>query len=733
MQIMPLPLILVLFVFGSVATVISQDTESEFHIRAHKIPIGVTIDLDGNLDESIWMQTEGISNFRQQVPVEGGVPSERTTVKVLFDDNSLYIGAWLYDSDPSGIMAFQKRWDQGLRADDRFMWILDTFNDRRNAYFFEINPAGLMGDGLLTTGQGTNVNKSWNGIWEAKVTKNEEGWFAEIRIPFKTLDFNVDNSVWGINFQRTVRRKTEEILWSGWRLNQGLFRPQNAGILTGLEGLSQGIGVEVKPYAMTKFTGSWPSGDSRKNSYDGDAGFDVSYSVTPGIRTSLSVNTDFAEAEVDERRVNLTRFPLVFPEQRSFFIEGSSVFSFAPSSGVNPFFSRRIGLVDGAPVPILFGARAIGRAGDTNIGFYQIRTAKSDVNEEDFTVARVTQHIFNESKIGLIYTRRATHDTDSIPVRETIGADLELGTSRFLGNKNLQFQLFFVTHNKNQFGESSDLFDRSTRGFRLAFPNFPFFWHASYREFGTDFNPAVGLAPRVGFRRFQPSVGYTKFLSSSKLLRSVTTELRYEHLMDMDWRLETMELVFQPVELVFESGDGVEFQTGTYYERLVEDFDIRRNGRFIIPAGTYQHEFIRAAFETASFRKLVAELAVIYEGFWTGTRTAYESQVVLRAYPGINLISEWNREDVKLDSGSFHADVFRFRGNFDITPLLALTSIVQYDNLSRLMGYYQRLHWIVTPGTDLYLVYTWNWRNIENRFSPLENNGSIKFSITKRF
>ncbi len=722
-----------LFLFGASVHTLAQDNPSEYHLKAHRIPLGTQIELNGVLDESIWIQSEGISNFRQQVPVEGGEPSERTVVKVLYDDEYLYIGAWLYDSDPSGIMAFQKRWDQGLRADDRFMWILDTFNDQRSAYFFEINPAGLMGDGLLTVGQERNVNKAWNGIWLSKVSKSEEGWFAEIRIPFKTLDFDTDASVWGINFQRTVRRKSEEILWSGWRLNQGLFRPQDAGTLSGLEGLSQGLGLEVKPYAMTKFTRSWPSGVSRKDSYDGDAGFDVSYSLTPGIRTSLSVNTDFAEAEVDERRVNLTRFSLVFPEQRSFFIEGSSVFNFAPSSGVNPFFSRRIGLVDGAPVPILFGARAIGRAGNTNFGFYQIRTAKSDVNEEDFTVARVTQNIFAESKLGIIYTRRATLETDSIPTRETLGADLELGTSRFLGDKNLQFQLFFVTHSKNQLGESTDLFDRSTRGFRLSFPNFPFFWHASYREFGTDFNPAVGIAPRVGFRRFQPSAGYTKILSSNKFLRSFTSEVRYEHLMDMDWKLETMELILQPMELVFESGDGVEFQTGTYYERLVEDFDIRRNGTIMIPAGSYQHEFIRVAFETASFRRLVGELAVIYEGFWTGTRTAVESQVVFRAYPGINLISEWNREDVKLSEGAFHADVFRFRGNFDITPLLALTSIVQYDNLSRLMGYYQRLHWIVTPGTDLYLVYTWNWRNVENRFSPLENNGSIKFSITKRF
>src|SRR5690606_35887653 len=175
----------------------------------------------------------------------------------------------------------------------------------------EINPAGLMGDGLLTVGQGTNLSKAWNGIWEANVKITDVGWIAEIRIPFKTLDFNADQTEWGINFQRTVRRKSEEILWSGWRLNQGLFRPQDAGKLVGLNNLNQGLGLEIKPYSTVKPTRTWSTDGTTKDNFDADAGFDVTYSITPSFRTSLSVNTDFAESEVDQRRVNLTRFPLV--------------------------------------------------------------------------------------------------------------------------------------------------------------------------------------------------------------------------------------------------------------------------------------------------------------------------------------------------------------------------------------------------------------------------------------
>lgn len=226
-------------------------------INAYRLGASDEVRLDGVLDEPFWSEIEPTGNFTQQEPDEGDEPTERTEVYVAYSSSHLYIGAKLFDSNPERILAYQKRWDQSLRTDDRFMWILDTFNDGRNAYFFEINPAGLMGDGLLTVGQGMNLNKSWDGIWNVRVEKNERGWFAEIRIPFRTLDFNPDKTVWGINFQRTVRRHNEEILWSGFQRNQGLFRPQNAGTLTGLEGLNQGVGLEATPYVASSPTRIW--------------------------------------------------------------------------------------------------------------------------------------------------------------------------------------------------------------------------------------------------------------------------------------------------------------------------------------------------------------------------------------------------------------------------------------------------------------------------------------------
>ena len=349
--------------------------------------------LDGKLDESFWKDIIGIDDFLMQEPIEGGKPTENTIIKVAYDQNYLYIGAVLYDSDPNGIKSFKMRKDSPLNTDDRFMLILDTYLDGRNAYFFEINPKGLMGDGLLTIGQGLSLNKNWDGIWRPWTHIGDFGWSTEIRIPFHTLNFDPKISTWGINFQRTVRRKNEEILWSGHKRNQGLFRPQNAGRITGLNNISQGLGLEIVGYGKTQASKI----EKDLGGYDKDAnidgGLNINYNLTPGLKASVTLNTDFAETEVDDRQINLTRFPIRFPEKRDFFLEGANIYQFASRSGVYPYFSRKIGLQSGNPIPILFGGRIIGKIGKVEVAAQQVKTRETDlVNSEDFSVIRLKQN-----------------------------------------------------------------------------------------------------------------------------------------------------------------------------------------------------------------------------------------------------------------------------------------------------------------------------------------------------
>ncbi|MEX0769387.1 MAG: DUF5916 domain-containing protein, partial [Balneolaceae bacterium] len=704
-----------------------------YQVEAHRISPDHDFQLDGRLDEPFWQNITPNTNFTQQEPEEGSEPSERSEIYIAYDDHYLYIGAILFDSEPDKILAWQKRRDESLFSDDRFMWTLDTFNDGRNAYFFETNPAAIRGDGLLTTGQGRTLNKSWDGIWNVRTSITDKGWIAEIRIPFRTLDFDPNQSVWRINFQRTIRRHNEEILWAGWRRNQGLFQPQNAGRLTGLTGMNQGLGLEVTPYATTGVNRTWTEGEPADDG-SANAGFDVSYNITPSIRTSMTVNTDFAETEVDQRRVNLTRFPLFFPEQRSFFLEGSNIFSFAPASRVTPFFSRRIGLVEGDPIPIHAGAKVLGREGDASLGFYQIRTGPSgEVNPEDFTVARVKQNILEESSIGMIYTRRATLDDDLLNNRHTLGADLELNTSSFLGDKNLQFQAFFVWHNMHTPDENTSFWDRTSRGIRLEYPNYPFYGQLSYREFGKAFNPAVGFAQRVAFRRLQPTIGYEHFFNNHTWLRSIDTQLRFEYLTDLDFKPETVELRLTPFELTFESGDQIKMEISRNFERLTFDFDLLRDGSIIIPSGDYYTWSFTSELQSASYRPVSAGAVFTHESFWTGTRTVYALDLTVRPSPGINLSADWEQSNGSLPQGSFQTDLFRLSNNIDLTPDIAFTNIVQFDNVSEVLGLYNRFRWTIQPGADLYLVHTFNWIQLENQFDPIETQGVIKLNYTHRF
>lgn len=690
---------------------------------------------DGKLDEAFWSSVLPATGFTQQSPVEGNPATERTEVKIAYDNKYLYIGVILYDSEPDQIKAYQKRRDQRITSDERFVWIFDTFNDQRNAYFMEINPNGLRTDGLVSSGQGGGINLNWDGIWDARTYIGEYGWSAEIKIPFGTLNFDENSDYWGVNFMRVIRRKNETALWTGHRRNQGISRPQNAGLLTGLKDISQGLGLEVVPFGIGTVSRDLTTPETEAE-FSPDAGVDINYNITPSLKASVTFNTDFAEAEVDQRQVNLTRFPIAFPEQRDFFLEGANIYSFAPSSGIDPYFSRKIGLNERKPVPITYGARLLGNVGQNNLAILHVRTGESGaLDPENFSVARIKRNIGSESTIGLIYTRRATSNVDSLQDRHTFGADLELATSSFLGDKNLQFQAFFVFHNPAEVSDNStDIFDRSSRGIRLNFPNRPWSGHVSYREFGEAFNPAVGFARRIAFRRLQPSIDFTPQFSNSKTIDQAGWGIRFEHLTDLEFTLLTQNLVFTLGDVRFSSGDRVWWRVGRNYELLESDFDIRRDGSIIIPMDEYTNWNTEAGVNTAQFRKVSAGLEVEYNGFWTGTETEVEAGINVRPIPGVELSPSYVRRMIRLPEGDFNADIFLFEGIWDLTTELFLTANLQYDNLSKVIGLNNRLRWIITPGSDLFLVYNHNWQeDVFGRFETTAQAGIVKLSYTHRF
>jgi len=731
-------IIIVLILFLSFNLYSQSKIDTIKSIKAYKIK-AIEIILDGKLDESFWKNIKGIDNFLMQEPIEGKVPTENTLIKIAYDENYLYIGAILYDSEPEGIKSFKMRKDSPLNTDDRFMWILDTYLDGRNAYFFEINPKGLMGDGLLSIGQGLSLNKNWDGIWRPWTYIGDFGWSTEIRIPFHTLNFDPKISTWGINFQRTVRRKNEEILWSGHKRNQGLFRPQNAGLLEGLNNISQGKGLEIVGYGKTESSKIKIDNEevyNRNTKLNG--GLDINYNINPALKASFTLNTDFAETEVDNRQINLTRFAIRFPEKRDFFLEGANIYQFAPRSGVYPYFSRKIGLQSGNPIPILYGGKIIGKVRELEIVAQQVKTKKTDlINSEDFSLLRIKKNFLKESSIGMIYTRRHTNNKkntiNSIHDRNTLGLDLTLNTSSFLKNKNLQFQAFAVIHNPDNPDDiTSNIWDRSTRGYRFNFPNKPWSGSISYREFGNSYNPAVGFVKRNSFRRVEPRINFSPLIENSNLIRELTWELSFENLMSLNWNKMTQNIKLTPLSIRFESGDEISYQFTKNYENLDFNFNILGDSSIIVPIGNYSNWGHKIEFETANQRKLVYEIEINTGGFWSGNRTNYQNILTIRPFQGINFSFGYNHSVVNLEEGEFKTNLIRFIGDFDFSPFISFSSNIQFDDISERLGMNNRFRYTIVPGSDIYLVYNHNWIDQEGKFKTISNIGVTKVTYTHR-
>jgi hypothetical protein len=488
-------------------------------------------------------------------------------------------------------------------------------------------------------------------------------------------------------------------------------------------------------------------GNPDPTTYPRDVSLDLGYSITPSLRAAASINTDFAEVEVDQRRVNLTRFPLRFEERRDFFLEGSGVFSFAERNGASPYFSRRIGLEGGEQIPITYGARLGGQAGRYELGFFQVRTGSQEllnqdrtVPVEDFTVARVKRTIFSQSSLGAIYTRRATApDREGFQAvdRHTVGADLNFETANLFGDKNFQFEAFFVWNSNPDPDIDRSLSDLTARGVRFNFPNDIWQAHLSYREFGHDYSPAVGFVTRNGFRRVEPNLTWRP-RPAVDWIRRLEFSAQYRYLADLKSGVaEEKQLRLGLFGMEFESGDGFRIQATRQYEDL--DFDFEVSEGIEILAGRYTNWEYALQGRTAQKRRVSIEGQLMTGGFWDGDRRQASIGATFRPVPGLSIDTNWERNDVELPRGDFTTDLLRLGGRWDVSPWMSLTGNLQHDNVTEIVGLFARARWIVRPGNDVYLVYTHNWQNLggglldrDRDLVTLSRGGSIKLNYSYR-
>jgi hypothetical protein len=525
-----------------------------------------------------------------------------------------------------------------------------------------------------------------------------------------------------LNVQRQIKRRQELDRWASPRRDVWISNLAAAGELSGLEGVRQGIGLDVRPFLSV----GEQDGDSRFK-----PGLDVFKSLTSSLTASLTVNTDFAETEVDARQINLTRFELFFPEKRTFFLEGAGIYDVAGLGGESPelvpFFSRSIGLLDGQEVPILAGLKLTGRQAGLNIGVLDVETRDTTLAEgplpaQNLLAARVSKNLFEQSWVGAIFTRgNPTGAGDNT----LLGADARLATSHFHGGKNVSLDLFaFRTDD-----QATDRVDYAY-GFKLDYPNDLWDVSLAWKRIGDGFTPAMGFAPRTGisstngYVAFQPRPGRWG-------IRQFFFEVQPTYITDLGGRVESWRVFAAPFNVRTESGEHLEWNYIPTFEHLDLPFEIHPG--FVIPPGSYPFTRYRVEVNTATKRPWVVDFAFRYGGFYDGTLRQYQPGLTFKANRHLSLLFQAERDEVSLPRGGFVTQLFAGRLNYNFSPNVTWSSLLQYDSDSRLLGFQSRFRWILKPGSDLFLVVGRGWlKRDDGEYLPSFDSGSAKLQYTLR-
>ena len=687
------------------------------------------ITLDGTLDETAWQNAGEIPFLTQQDPKPGGkTPFDATRVLILADGQNLYFGVVCPDPEPDKIVIHTMERDAELRGEDVLTFVLDTFGDRRTGYLFSINAGGARQDGLILPGEDV-PSFDWDGIWDARARRTPEGWVAEIAVSARSLRFRPGLTSWGLNFERYLARERTTLRWSGLSLDARLPDLRRAGQLFGVYDLGQGKGLSVAPYAVGRANEERISETGQTE--ESDIGLDLSYNFTPELGAVLTVNTDFAETEVDTRQINLTRFPLFFPEKRSFFLEGSNLFAFGSALAPDfiPFYSRRVGLAEGQVVPIDAGLKLLGRAGPWSIAALDVQTGDVEAAEStNLFAGRVSYDLGEHLRLGTLYTRG---DPLALDDNSFAGVDAQWRTSTFRKDKNLFFAGWA--------GQSSgDLAPGQSDGWgvRANYPNDLLDLYFEVNEYGEALDPALGFLPRPGTRQwFAGSAWKPRPQMKGALgnIRQLFFELFLTRIDRLDGTTESWEVFTTPLNAQTHAGDRLEFNWVPRYERLDLPFPVAQG--VVIPTGEYRFDRWRVQLQTTRARPWRVDSTVWFGDFYTGQLTQVDNILGWTFGPGrlrLELESEINFGD--LPEGDFVQRLWQLKAVWGLSPNLFVSSFFQYDSESRDLGVNTRLRWTLQPGRDLFVVWNRNWlQDIydSHSFAPNVDQFAIKLRWTK--
>jgi hypothetical protein len=680
----------------------AQTSRSLYQVGATAAPSPPTI--DGYLDDPVWRTGTLVSDFVQQEPNEGEAASELTEVRLLYDAKNLYLGVWAYDSSPRAVTATEMRRDSDrILQEDNFQIILDTFKDSRSAYMFVTNPLGAKLDqqvfnegegGVQGFGNSANVNRDWDGVWHVVARRTSDGWVAEIVIPMVTLRFpEAESQSWGLNLMRNVARKNEQAFWAPIPQAYSLTRVSLAGSLNGLESLNRGLDLRVTPFVTSGASRVLESGEE-DDSFDRDVGVDLKYGLTAGLNLDLTINTDFAQAEVDDEQVNLTRFPLFYPEKRDFFLENSGQFNVGSATSINRvadlFFSRRVGLsAGGESVPIMGGARMTGKVGRNDIAVLNVRTDDAfGRSGENYFVSRYSRNILSRSRVGGLFISK--DEIGGARFNRTFAADVSLAPHPSLTVTGFLAKTETPGITSDEMGSYLNATWLDT-DWRI---------YGEFADLEDNFNPEVGFVPRrgvtmsklhlernprpdfLGIRVLSPMVNWTYYTDQTG--RRVSTRWHFMN------------------GTRFDNGAYLNIWYNNYFERLDDVFTL---SGVPIPAGSYTFGEWRVSFDSNPARRVYYGLMYAPQDFYDGTRQDGQVSVGARLTDRLSAEARYTRNEVDLANGSFDVDLASLRVDLALSPTISFRSVTQYNSQTEQFGASARFRWTYMPGSDLYVTY----------------------------
>ncbi|HEY5544417.1 MAG TPA: DUF5916 domain-containing protein [Gemmatimonadaceae bacterium] len=666
--------------------------------------------IDGRLDDEVWKSGQAYGDFIQRELRESEPVTERTEVRLLTDGEALYVGAWLFDREPAGIVPGEKIRDVTLTNSDYFALILDTYLDRQNGFVFATTPAGVEYDAqVVKEGEGGGVfqqgqtraqagsmggfNLNWDATWQVATSIDERGWYAEFRIPFSTLRYGGGTTQdWGLNFVRSIRRHNEEAFWSFIPRQFNLYRLSRAGTLQGISVPSRRIAT-VTPYVLSQSARNF-SVDSRMKS-TGEFGVDMKYGLTPSLTLDLTYNTDFAQVEVDEQRTNLTRFPLFFPEKRPFFLENAGVFSAGTPQAVDLFFTRRIGIdTSGNPVPIIGGGRVSGRMGAATVGLLQIFTDETaNADAQSFSVGRVSREFNGRSRIGAIAVQRQSTD-EGDDVNRTYGIDGRIGVGEAWTVDWWGARTHTPTRTGDEYGYSVRAGYQTSR------------WNNAVRyvQVGEDFNPEVGFLNRFGGYRFY-DISFMRTVRKREWawMKQWNPHTNYRGYYSHDGFWQSGQIHVDMTELEFARGGRFGPEYNFYHEGLRQPFTIATG--VVLPAGDYNWGSLGLDWDSDASAPLSFTSRSEIGPFYSGSRLGGTVNVTYRRGASLTTSVQLDYQDVSLAQGDFIRRLVGVKVGYFFTPKVFLQSLVQYNNQAKVWTANARFGWLSTAGTGLFIVY----------------------------